>query len=127
MAFLSKSLDVDVGSVHRAHQLYTTIFVMQILTKVLRLRRHKYSSPLKGFFMRNTRLSAAVIATLALTSTTAFAQTTTTQTEVETTGTSTTTTTVTQTTPRILSIALPPNVRLRMDINARDEDLLGVV
>jgi hypothetical protein len=80
--------------------------------------------------MRLVTLSVAIAATLALASTAAFAQTTETQTEeVETTGTSTTTTTttVTQTTPRILSIALPPNARLRMDVDARDEDLLGVV
>jgi hypothetical protein len=27
----------------------------------------------------------------------------------------------------ILSVSLPPNVRLRLDVNARDEDVLGIV
>jgi hypothetical protein len=69
-----------------------------------------------------------IATTVLLSSTAVFAQ----PTEGTTTATTsqTTITSVTQTLPappKILSISLPPNARLRFDIDARDEDVLGVV
>jgi hypothetical protein len=80
--------------------------------------------------MRINRIYGACTATLLLSAATALAQTTPELPLIE--NETTAATTVTPTTlaspyGSILSVSLPPNVRLRLDVNARDEDVLGIV
>ena len=76
--------------------------------------------------MKNNQTSRIVIMTLALLASTTFTQTVFAQTESALDSDDNASTISTPATP-ILSVALPPNARLRFDLDARDEDVLGMV
>jgi len=79
--------------------------------------------------MRFIHLCSFAVATLSLSATGAFAQDASPQTETETSVAApmTTNDVAPQSELSILSVAMPPQARLRLDVDARDEDILGVV